>query len=549
VVGELGRRNVLGSPVSVSLGSSAHVLHDLPDALTVAAFVYLCYAVYRVFRAHAPSKAGPLAAMTMLLAFATLVDTINEHSVVGSLTTLYLTQLSFAAVIVAVSLGLRREAVQTENELRLYRTHMDALVEERVAELDHANALLAAEAQERRAAEEVLQRRVAELDALQRLAQILGSRAELEAALDEATGAVQGIFKAHSAWVLLLPDDAQPDGDAAPDTQPRVAGGIRYGATRDALAEAFVAAVADKVVETGAITADAPESWAGLPSEARAWAADEDILQVMALPLNGRTGRLGALVIARAGSDEPFSPGERQLAKTVGEAFAAVVEIDRLHRSETRQAAQEERQALARDLHDAVTQSLYGASLIAEALPAVWQREPAEGLRNLERLRRLVRAGLAEMRTLLFELRPSALEAAPLPALIDRLADSLGGQLQVPIEVAVDDVDLPQEVKLAFYRVTQEAFSNIAKHARAQHVAVAMHADHDVVTLVIRDDGQGFDPAAVSGSRMGLRIMLERLERVGARLTVDSAPGLGAAITAVWPQPTVVRAGRDKIGA
>ena len=218
---------------------------------------------------------------------------------------------------------------------------------------------------------------------------------------------------------------------------------------------------------------------------------------MLVAPLTGTSGPAGALVIARDAEAGSFSTEDQQLAGTVGDALAAVIEIDRLHRQETRQAAAEERQALARDLHDAVTQSIYSASLIAEALPAVWERDPEEGERNLERLRRLVRAALAEMRTLLFELRPAALETAPLDALIERLGDALAGQTQIDVDVEVDDVDLPSGVRIAFYRVTQEAFSNIAKHARALGRDRTRAAVDGGATLTVQDDGRGFDPAAV----------------------------------------------------
>ena len=185
-----------------------------------------------------------------------------------------------------------------------------------------------------------------------------------------------------------------------------------------------------------------------------------------------------------------------------------------------------------------MTQSIYSASLIAEALPAVWKREPDEGLRTLETLRRLVRAALAEMRTLLFELRPATLDAAPLDTLLQRLGDSLGGQAQIPVDIHVDeDVSLPRDVKLVFYRVAQEAFSNIGKHARATRVTAVVGAQGGGAMLTVRDDGNGFDPGAVSGDHMGLRIMRERLDRVEASLAVDSAPGRGTTVTVVWPRP------------
>ena len=184
-----------------------------------------------------------------------------------------------------------------------------------------------------------------------------------------------------------------------------------------------------------------------------------------------------------------------------------------------------------------MTQTIYSAALIAEALPGLWERDPDAGRSSLVRLRRLVRGALAELRMLLFELRPEALDAAPLGALLDRLGEALAGQIQVPVTIrAAGDLALPRAAKLVFFRVTQEAFSNIAKHARATAVDVECVADSDgAVSLSVRDDGVGFDPGAVGPDRMGLRIMRERLDGVGASLDVDSAPGRGTTITAVWP--------------
>ena len=248
---------------------------------------------------------------------------------------------------------------------------------------------------------------------------------------------------------------------------------------------------------------------------------------ILAHPLVATAGPIGVLVIAREAGDS-FTDEEGRLARTMGDALAAVIEIDRLHRQETQQALAEERQALARDLHDAVTQSIYSATLIAEALPAVYERDPDEGLRNLERLRRLVRAALAEMRTLLFELRPAALQAAPLDVLVERLGDALSGQTDISVDMSVDeDLDLPPDVKVVFYRVMQEALSNITKHARASAVSARVEAAGDAVTLTVVDDGRGFDPAAVPEGPMGMHIMAERLSGIGAEFSVLSAPGEG----------------------
>jgi signal transduction histidine kinase len=544
--GGLMETEAMGSSVMVMTQSSPHALQNVTDALTLVSFGFLCYAVYRVSRHPGRARAYHLGLMTALLAVATLFDAIIEHRVVISFNTLYLSQIAFAVVIIAVSLSLRREALQVETELQLYRTHVDELVEKRVLELDEARAQLARETEERRATEEALHRRVEELDALQRMAQLLGGRTARGEALDEATSAIARLFKAQYARVRLLRDDDADEDRAAPATGVDASPGDTEDAQPLTSLDLAVcaAAVRDQVLIAGETA-----SWPDLPDEQRRGAAADGIGSMLVAPLTGTSGPAGALVIARGLDAAPFSVEDQQLAGTVGDALAAVIEIDRLHRKETRQAAAEERQALARDLHDAVTQSLYSASLIAEALPAVWERDHEAGLQNLERLRRLVRAALAEMRTLLFELRPAALEAAPLDALIERLGDALAGQTQIDVDIEVDDVELPPGVKIAFYRVTQEAFSNVAKHARASTVFARVIAVEGGATLTVQDDGRGFDPGAVPSGHMGLHIMNERLERVAATLRVDSAPGAGTTIHAAWLQPASDERPLERMGA
>jgi signal transduction histidine kinase len=491
--------------------------------------------VYRVYGSHTAVKARYLGLMTVLLAVATLLDTVNEHSVVTSFTTLYVTQVCFAFVILTVTLVLRREALRTEAELRMYQTEMDALVRARVIELDEANASLAREAAERRATAEALRRRVDELGALQRMAGILAMRTDLGEAMDEATRALTALFEARYARVRLLVDDEDTNEPRAGARE--ASKGARWTSEAEDTRPhaALDLAISDAALHDGRLIAGDAATWQGLPEDLRRQAAADDLGHVLAAPLTTTSGPAGVLVIARDTVTGPFTDDQRQLARAVGDGLAAVIEIDRLHRRDTKQAAAEERQALARDLHDAVTQSIYSATLIAEALPAVYGRDPDEGLRNLERLRRLVRAALAEMRTLLFELRPAALQTAPLDVLVERLGDALAGQTDISVDVRVaEGLDLPPDVKVVFYRVTQEAFSNIARHARASAVSARVEAGESEVTLTVVDDGRGFDLAAVPEGHMGLHIMNERLSQVGAGLTVDSAPGEGTTVTAVW---------------
>jgi len=198
-------------------------------------------------------------------------------------------------------------------------------------------------------------------------------------------------------------------------------------------------------------------------------------------------------------------------------------------------AVSEERSRLARELHDAVTQTLFSASLVAEVLPQLWQRNREEALRRLEELRQLNRGALAEMRTLLLELRPAALERVELPDLLRQLADALRSRTRLDITVEADKpCVVPSEVKLAFYRIAQEALNNVVKHARAKEVNVRLRCSGSAVELEIVDDGKGFDPTELSAEHHGLRIMRERAEGIGAQLTVKSEPGQGTQVLVHW---------------
>jgi PAS domain S-box-containing protein len=193
-----------------------------------------------------------------------------------------------------------------------------------------------------------------------------------------------------------------------------------------------------------------------------------------------------------------------------------------------------ERNRLARDLHDAVTQTLFSASMIAEVLPELWLINPAEGERRLEELRQMTRGALAEMRTLLVELRPNSLVEIPLPDLLRQLCDSLIGRARLPIEFTVDgQAKIPADVQITLYRITQEALNNIVKHAKATKVMVNLFLDESI-RLIIIDDGSGFDLAAISPDHLGLKIMCERAESISATCSIYSQPGEGTQISVIW---------------
>jgi PAS domain S-box-containing protein len=195
----------------------------------------------------------------------------------------------------------------------------------------------------------------------------------------------------------------------------------------------------------------------------------------------------------------------------------------------------EERTRLARDLHDAVSQTLFSTSLIAEVLPRVWERNKEEGLKKLEDVRQLSRGALAEMRTLLFELRPAALADADLNDLLHQLGESVFGRARVAVTVETNGVcDVPPDVKVALYRIAQEALNNVAKHSGASHAQVSLDCRPHRATLQIIDDGKGFATSRQASGSFGLSDMKERAEQIGASLEIKSESGQGTEITVDW---------------
>jgi signal transduction histidine kinase len=230
-----------------------------------------------------------------------------------------------------------------------------------------------------------------------------------------------------------------------------------------------------------------------------------------------------------------FTQEDVRISSLFADQAAIAIENARLYEQAQELAAVQERQRLARDLHDAVTQTLFSASLIAEVLPRLWERNADEGRRRLEELRQLTRGALAEMRTLLLELRPAALTEVGLGDLLRQLTEAITGRARVPITLIVEgQCPLPPDVQVALYRIAQEALNNIAKHSGATEATVTLHCQPDQVELCIRDNGRGFDQARVSPDRLGLGIMRERAESVGATFAIESRVGHGTRITVVW---------------
>ncbi|MGQ9683598.1 MAG: cache domain-containing protein [Anaerolineae bacterium] len=261
---------------------------------------------------------------------------------------------------------------------------------------------------------------------------------------------------------------------------------------------------------------------------------EHGVAVVVNVPLVAK-GRLLGLIKLGSATPRDLTTEELTLLGAIGQQIGVAMENARLYGHAEQAAAATERNRLARDLHDAVSQTLFSATLIAEVLPRLWERNPQEGQRRLAELRQLTRGALAEMRTLLLELRPSALTEAPLSDLLRQLGEAVTGRSRVPVTVRTEgERALTADVQLALYRIAQEALNNVAKHSGATQATVDLHCQAWGVALEVQDNGCGFDPECVGGTHLGLNIMRERAQGIGARLSVESEPGEGTRVVVIW---------------
>jgi signal transduction histidine kinase len=196
----------------------------------------------------------------------------------------------------------------------------------------------------------------------------------------------------------------------------------------------------------------------------------------------------------------------------------------------------QERQRLARELHDSVSQALYAIGLGAHTAREAIASDSEQALASIDYVLALAEAGLAEMRALIFELRPESLEIEGLVAALTKQVAVLRTRYKLNVEADLgEEPDLSMEMKHALYRIAQEALHNIVKHARASVVVLRLARQANEIILQVRDNGRGFDQAGHFPGHLGLRSMHERVSKMGGTLTIESVPGQGTCVGVRMP--------------
>lgn len=258
---------------------------------------------------------------------------------------------------------------------------------------------------------------------------------------------------------------------------------------------------------------------------------------VIEAPLRAKDKVLGVLVV---GATEPnqFDEQDIRLLTLLANQAGIFLQNARLQQGTKQTAVLEERNRLARELHDSVTQVLFGLTLNLESAAGLMTKRPERSAELITRSQEMAAEALAEMRSLIFELRPSALQEKGLAMALTNHVNLFRRRqnLAVTLQITVED-RLDPDIELCLYRVAQEALQNVAKHAKASHVAISYRAEPGAVTLTVADDGVGIaaDPNPNRNQSFGMLGMKERVEAVGGRLTVTTAPGQGTTIQAWIP--------------
>jgi signal transduction histidine kinase len=267
----------------------------------------------------------------------------------------------------------------------------------------------------------------------------------------------------------------------------------------------------------------------------RGWwpSAHPQMASFLGVPIRSRAGVLGALYLTDKEDAPGFTEEDERLIQMLAAHAAIAIENARLYERGRELSFVEERNRLARDLHDSVVQKLFGVVLAAQSAATLFDRDRESARAQVEKLQELTQDAIQELRSLIFQLRPPAVES-------DGLAAALAKHVQVLRRVHRQDIDLTAtgeprlrpDVDDEVFRIAQEALHNALRHAAAARLEVALEESKGRLILTVRDDGVGFDPAATDhrSRRLGLTSMEERAASLGGTLGIDSTPGEGTTI-------------------
>ncbi len=385
------------------------------------------------------------------------------------------------------------------------------------AEIDEREQATAALARQNAELYGELQRRLAESESFNRVLVSLLQKTVLEQVLNIVCAEAQGLIGATGSAVLLLTDQAWLEVKHRLGKPLAAAGPVPVEGS-----------LAGQVVRQGEpVLVNDPAFF----EQAQVYQWPADLTALLAVPLRVNGGVIGVLdVVNKEGG---FTEEDVPVMSLFATQAAMAIEHARLQQQAEQLAVLAERQRLARELHDSVTQSLYSVTLYANAAAlalAAGKGDVTAGY--LRELQETAQEGMRDMRLLIFQLHPPVLEVEGLVAALQARLAAVEGRAGLPTEFRVEgERRLPIAIEAELFWIAQEALNNVRKHAAAQHVTVHLHFTAATIALEVQDDGVGFDPDAVPAARRGgLRTIAERTAHMGGKLTYESTPGAGTRV-------------------
>lgn len=262
-----------------------------------------------------------------------------------------------------------------------------------------------------------------------------------------------------------------------------------------------------------------------------------DFGSFMGVPLLSDEGVLGAFYLFGRVDAPAFTAADQEAVQMLASHAILAIDNAQLYERSRELTVIEERNRLAREFHDAVSQTLFSMVFTARSAATLLERNPEAARAQVAELEELAQDAQREMRSLIFQLRPAELEREGLISTLSKHVEVLRRVYAADIEIAVTgECRLTAHAEKEVFRIAQEAMSNALKHSAAAHVWIRLSMDGDRVGLEVQDDGKGFDPQAVGGqTRLGLTSMRERVHLLGGVLAIDSAPGSGTIVSMEVP--------------
>ncbi len=380
---------------------------------------------------------------------------------------------------------------------------------------------------------EKLRRRNRELSILNTIAEALNREIDLTPALQAALHQVAALFNLNTGWIYLQHEETQKFYLAAAQNLPPalLENSCQLMEGGCTCLSAYQDGGMDNKDRANVITCSRLE---GLLS------GTDGLRYHATIPLNTQNKALGVLNVA---SEEDrwwlLSPDDLRLLHTVGDLLSIAIERAQLFAKSTQLGILEERNRLAREIHDTIAQGLTAVTLKLETADALLEMEvnPTQTRQTVQDALALTQTNLEEVRRSVLDLRAAPLEGRNLVEALTALQEDISQTHNMPINFSVSgrDTPLPVRLEVGLYRIAQEALNNIARHAEATEVTLDLVILPKLVTLTILDNGVGFDPSKVRKGRFGLIGLSERVKLLGGQLEMDTSPGSGVQLVARIP--------------